>query len=144
MDTNFKKFNKSINFFLFRHHFFCFSRFFNRKNNIPMTPHDSETTGKECQIITMPNIAKMAPMTKKAMIGNRMIFKRHPKPFPKPSKRNSKIAPIPSRIQPKMPPPTNSRIISTIAPMINNISIMMYCYLFLILLLRSSISRSIL
>ena len=88
-----------------------------------MTPHGSETTGKECQIITMPNIAKMAPMTKKAMIGNRMIFNKHPKPFPKPSKRNSIIAPIPSRIQPKMPKPTNSRIISTIAPMINNISI---------------------
>lgn len=28
MDTNFKKFNKSSNFFLFRHHFSCFSRFY--------------------------------------------------------------------------------------------------------------------
>ena len=88
-----------------------------------MTPQDYETTGMECQIITMPNIARMAPMTKKAMIGNRIIFNKHPKPFPKPSKRNSIIAPIPSRIQPKMPKPTKSRIISTIAPMNNNISI---------------------
>ena len=91
-----------------------------------MTPQDCKITGMKCQIITMPNIARMAPMTKKAIIGNRIIFKRHPNPFPKPSKRNSIIAPIPSRIQPKMPKPTKSRIISTIAPMINNISIMMY------------------
>ncbi len=42
-----------------------------------MTPQDCETTGMECQIITMPNIARMAPMTKKAMIGNRISFKIH-------------------------------------------------------------------
>lgn len=106
MDTNFKKFNKSINFFYFTTIFPVLAVLHSLTKNIPMTPHGSKTTGMECQIITMPNIARMAPMTKKAMIGNRIIFKRHPRPFPKPSKRNSIIAPIPSGRQSTYTGPT--------------------------------------
>ena len=71
----------------------------------------------------MPKIAKMAPMTKKAMIGHKMTCSRQPHPDLPPSKINSKTEPIALRIHPKIPQPTKSTPISKTMPMIYNIVI---------------------
>ena len=62
------------------------------------------------------------------MIGQRMACNRQPHPDSPPSKINSKTEPIPLRIHPMIPQPTNSTNISKMRPMIITVVIICIFY----------------
>lgn len=127
METNFKKFNKSTNFFYFAT---IFSVLVGSTpvTLVPLLLPISKNIGTGHQTIFIPHNAKMAPITNSPM----MMYKIQPHPDWAPSISNSKIAPIPFRIHPKMLQPTNRKPISKIIPIIYKMVIALnhckYCH----------------